>query len=256
MKDWEKALQKFIKPWKARKEVEGIIVTGSRVAGTATKNSDIDIHIILSDKTKWRERGNKRVDGFLMEYFANPTKTIEQYFKNDIERQKKVTARMFALGIILFDKRGEMAKLQNKAQKELKRTFPKRDKEWIETQKYLLWDSLDGLLDLYEENSPGFYYQYRMHINKLLEVYSIYKRAEFLTSIKTYKYFTDPSFAKKYKIASFPDKVFSKYIISCLEAPNGKEKIKRAKKITQYVHNKMGGFNIDGWKLKTPAIGS
>ena len=66
--NWEKAVDKFIKKWKSKKEVIGALVCGSYVTGNPTKHSDIDIHIILDNKCNWRMRGDEYVDGFLMEY--------------------------------------------------------------------------------------------------------------------------------------------------------------------------------------------
>jgi len=89
---------------KDKKEVVGAIVCGSYVTGHSTKHSDIDLHIILKKGTKRRERGNKIVDGILIEYFANPVSSLTQYFKNDFSANKKINSHMLASGKILFDK--------------------------------------------------------------------------------------------------------------------------------------------------------
>jgi predicted nucleotidyltransferase len=62
---WEHALDRFLLGWKVRAYVKGAVVCGSRVAGTATKFSDIDVHIVMDDRVRWRERGLKIVDGYL-----------------------------------------------------------------------------------------------------------------------------------------------------------------------------------------------
>ena len=79
MQGWEIALQKFLKKWDNRKNVIGALVCGSYVTGNPSKHSDIDVHIILDSKTSWRERGNEIIDGFLIEYFANPIKNHYKY---------------------------------------------------------------------------------------------------------------------------------------------------------------------------------
>ena len=71
MEKWELALKKFLKNWENKKEVVGAIVCGSYITGNPSNHSDIDIHLLLSSKTKWRERGNVIIDGILIEYFAN-----------------------------------------------------------------------------------------------------------------------------------------------------------------------------------------
>ncbi len=62
------------------------MLSGSRVTSFASKYSDIDVYIILSDDVEWRERGNKMIDGCLIEYFANPIKQIKSYFKEEFEK--------------------------------------------------------------------------------------------------------------------------------------------------------------------------
>ncbi len=61
----------------------GILVCGSYITGNPSTHSDLDVHIILNENVNYRERGNKIVDGLLIEYFANPAKQIREYFKDD-----------------------------------------------------------------------------------------------------------------------------------------------------------------------------
>ncbi|MDP2861070.1 MAG: nucleotidyltransferase domain-containing protein, partial [bacterium] len=72
MNDWNSAVKKFLEHWANKKEFEGAVLSGSYAVETQSKNSDIDVMIVLSDKTKWWQRGNQVVDGFLIEYIADP----------------------------------------------------------------------------------------------------------------------------------------------------------------------------------------
>ena len=92
------ALEKFLSDWKDKDKIIGVLVCGSFVTGGASKHSDIDVQIILDNEVTWRERGNKIVDGFLIEYFANPLYRYEGYFEEDYSRNRTVTAHMFATG--------------------------------------------------------------------------------------------------------------------------------------------------------------
>ena len=82
MNDWEKALEKFLDKYKNEDYFLGAILTGSYVIGNNDENSDIDIYIVTKDTTTWRERGNKLIDDFLIEYFINPKKKVLSYFEN------------------------------------------------------------------------------------------------------------------------------------------------------------------------------
>jgi predicted nucleotidyltransferase len=113
--NWQQALEIFLDKWRDLDYVEGVLVTGSQVVGTATQNSDVDVHIILSPNIDWRERGNELVNDTLIEYFANPVFFFQQYLDEDYANNSKQNARMFVIGKILFDKNGEVAKLVSQA---------------------------------------------------------------------------------------------------------------------------------------------
>ncbi len=92
MKKWEKALNKFLEGWKNKKAVVGAIVCGIYVAGSPSKHSDVDVHIVLDSSISWRERGDKMVDGFLIEYFADPLQKYYEYLQDDYKRRRRVKA--------------------------------------------------------------------------------------------------------------------------------------------------------------------
>lgn len=54
MKNWERALSKFLIEWEKKKEVIGVMICGSFVTGNPSQHSDIDVHILLSDNVNWR----------------------------------------------------------------------------------------------------------------------------------------------------------------------------------------------------------
>lgn len=249
MKDWEKALDKFISDWKDRPEVLGAILTGSYAVGNETNFSDIDVHIVLSDEVDWRERGNKVVDGFLIEYFANPIRQLKKYQEEDFKENSRTDARMYSIGKILFDKDGTVKRLQEEAKEQMKKPFEKKSDTSNEIAKYFLWDQLDNLAELNDQQSPNFSYAYFKCLSKIFDSYANFLQVEMAAPAKVYKYFTDERFRERYQIDKFPDDNFVQKAVNCLENTS----FDNAKDLTDYVFEKMGGFNIDGWKIKAPA---
>lgn len=225
-------------------------MTGSYVHGTQTPRSDIDFHIVLSDDIDWRERGNKIVDGILMEYFANPLRQIYRYFEADYKSHSKIDARMFSVGKILYDKDGVMLELKKFGQKELKRKYQKPDKARIEIIKYGLWDRLDNLADVYFDKRISFDFLYNLLLLSTLQQYAEFLQADVVKG-KVDKFLTSDSFRQRYLIEKFPDDRFAKLFIGCLQAKTNKNKYESAQKIINHVLNKMGGFEVDGWRLRT-----
>ena len=112
MDKWTLALETFLKDWKDRGDVVGALVCGSYASGYPSKRSDIDIHIILADHVEGRERGNRVVSGFLIEYFANPPAQIRKYYQEDFNRRRTMSMLQFKTGRIVFNYTGIIKKLE------------------------------------------------------------------------------------------------------------------------------------------------
>jgi len=136
MEEWQIALGEFLKDWKNRNDVVGALVCGSYVTGNPSKRSDIDIHIILTDDVDWRERGNKIINGFLIEYFANPPKQIQKYFQEDFQNHRTMSMIQFITGEILFDNTGIISEIRIEAEKWLNKKYDELNKTALEIKKY------------------------------------------------------------------------------------------------------------------------
>jgi predicted nucleotidyltransferase len=178
MEKWETALQKFIKKWENRKEVTGAIVCGSYVTGNPGSHSDIDVHIILDSGTSWRERGNEIIDGFLIEYFANPARQHDLYAEEDYKSGKRINAHMFCTGRVLFDKTGELKKLVEDSGNYLEKEFPGLSDIEIESAKYHIWDACDNLEEIFESGSEDFFFIFYNDLKDLFETYAKFLQYE------------------------------------------------------------------------------
>ncbi|HLC70226.1 MAG TPA: nucleotidyltransferase domain-containing protein [Patescibacteria group bacterium] len=249
MEPWLKTINKFLKNWEDKDYFEGAIVCGSAVNGTATKNSDIDLHIILSDKIKWRERGNTIVDGILIEYFANPIKQHEKYYSVQAKEGRRANARMIATGKVISDRSGHVAKMQMRARTIMQQKFKAVGGIDLENLKYFLWDDLDNLKGLYLEKSPNFTFFYYLVLGNIIKSYAKFLGLELPPLSKIFRYLNDQKFPKKYSIQPLKDKQFIKLVDSCLLGSG----LVTIEKLAAYVLNKMGGFIINGWKIRTKA---
>lgn len=249
----EIALEKFLVKRKNKKEVIWAIVCGSYITGNPSKHSDIDIHILLDSKTTWRERGNEIIDGILIEYFANPTKRHHQYLEEDLKSRGRMNAHMFCTGKILFDKKWELKELIKYSRKYLKKKNPKPNKIQIEIAKYHIWDMCDNLEEVFESKSDEFYFVFYNFLNDLFETYAKFLQFDSIPVHKLRRFLVNEKDKKKYHVSNFPDEEFTKMIVSVINLKDKSKMMKEYKNLTNHVLEKMGGFNIDGWKLKSPA---
>jgi predicted nucleotidyltransferase len=250
--EWKKALSKFIAPWKKRNDVVGALVCGSYVTGNPSRHSDIDVQILLDGKVKWRERGNKIVDGFLIEYFANPLPQNFKYFERDYLRDRdRTNAHMFLTGEVLFDKNGDMETLVQAAGKWEKKKFSKLDNGGVERAKYSVWDNRDNLEEVFERGSDDFYLVYYDYLRNLLEIYAQFLTYPRIKTRKALKFLSSTKERAKYRLEDFPDKRFVALFMKAVVLKDRKKMMNEYRSVAEHVLKEMGGFEIDGWKLRS-----
>jgi len=93
--------------------VLGCFFYGSFLTGYNNKNSDIDLHIIFDNSDPLHLiRGNKYVDGIRIEYFEKPINDLYLSVDNDFNRQNNALLSIIGTSKIIFDKTGDLKKLQ------------------------------------------------------------------------------------------------------------------------------------------------
>jgi len=68
-----------------------------------------------------------------------------------------------------------------------------------------------------------------------------------------HSYLIDPAYIKKYLINVFPDSIFKEMFLKALETDK-QRMMEVYEKLVNRVMNRMGDFDIDGWKIKSPVI--
>lgn len=149
-KSIRRIVEEFIEPYKRKKNVVGIVLSGSYAYGEPKKNSDIDIHIILEDSS-YRMRSNTWRGGYEIEYFINPINQIEQYFKDEVEN--KSTSEMLSYGEILYEKDSRLRELITKAKKNLNKKVPKLRKKDVNEFRYSLDDIQKDIDDVQKDKA-------------------------------------------------------------------------------------------------------
>jgi len=251
--NWETALETFLARWRDGLEVTGALVCGSYVTGDPSPRSDIDVHILLKPSVKWRERGNDIVDGFLIEYFSNPPHRIREYFREDYGDNDHACATQFVTGRILFDRGGVIAKLKKEARRWIEKPLKKPTRVQILMGGYGLWDNLDNFRDAVEGGEPDLAWQYVHSLTAILRTYTRFSGDCFLRFDKAYAGLSGDSLTKKYAQRPFSDTMFARRFAAAMLETEPAKMLPTLEALTRYVHRKMGGFEIDGFRLRSPA---
>jgi hypothetical protein len=250
MQQWELALTEFLKDWKVRNEVIGAMVCGSYITGSASRRSDIDVHIILSDDVEWRERGNKVYNGYLIEYFANPPKQIRGYFHEDFHGHTTMSMVQFITGRTLFDKNGIINELKVEAAEWINKKQDALNDTLVEVKKYAIWDDLDNLKDCFEQRRADFNFTYHNSLFRLFTAYCTLLNLETIPYYQINSYLSESTYLDKYLKNSLPDEKFKQIFTNALQEVDSKKMMECFEQLSQHVLNEMGGFEIDGWKLR------
>lgn len=251
MDDWRQTALRFLEQWISQDFVDAVILTGSMVTKYHDSHSDIDIHIVLTERTGWRERGNLIMDGHVIEYFANPARVIRKYMEEDYRQNKRTDARMFSMGESVFDRNNVISALKKEALQMMKKPFPMREKAWIESAKYQIWDLHDNLASLYDSEDLGFDAYYYTFLSKTYESYCVWSGEEIIPLNKLTRYVSNPDYRRAYLFDAPKDIQFYAKLLECLKAADRKVKFNQATLLSNYVLNKMEGFEIDGWHLRS-----
>lgn len=251
--NWKPKLDQFIENFEHKSDIVGILVCGSFITGNPSSHSDLDVHIILDESVDYRERGNQIIDGLLIEYFANPPRQIRSYFKEDYEAISLMSQTQFATGEIVLDKIGIVAQLKQEAIAMMDAGFVDIHPASHALIKYGIWDMLDDLQDLYENERPEFDFIYYSSLDQLISIYmqqikQPYNKKAILGHI------TSDIVRKKYLLNELPDEDVNALIKSCITAEARKDRISSYERLTKKILKLMGGFEIDGFKFKSRVV--
>ena len=236
---FQQALQKFVDKHKKNKNVIGIFLTGSFIHSKPDKNSDLDVYI-LTNKSKFRERGNTWINEVEIEYFINPIKQVESYFEEEKAEGAPHTAHMFANSKILYSKGNELKRLIQKAIKIMK--IPRKPMSRISRKlsKYQIDDLEKDLEEVYiKKDEFSFSHIAIAILNETLEVFLKIKRLNIEKSKRLENYLKqkDTKFAELYTNALL-EKDFNKKYTKLIE-------------LIRYIEILLEGKRAKEWELKS-----
>ena len=208
---WKLALKKFIEPYLKDEEVEAILLVGSYAVNNQNQFSDIDVYIILNDNAEYRERGNKKIDDYLIEYFINPVHLVREYLQNDKRGHGGSMANMLLKGKIIIDRHNIIPDLQKEAQI-AKKIKPAKDP----MKYYACWHAFDEYLAAAYHNEL----QYYLCLKYLVGCYLANNGYCILPEQKIEKFFKDDKYRANYDIGDFPNNEFNHLVIKCFDYPN------------------------------------
>jgi len=251
MEKWELAAREFIDLCDFKADIETVFLTGSRATGNADGFSDIDLLIVLNDTVDWRQRGNKRVDGYLVEYFANPMRQIKRYIDAGYDNVRLTDINMILGGNVIYGGCSTANELIEYCRQKLMAPFPNMDEFKIKTGLYILWNNFDELSRACAYHAPDFTMHFYKFTQYAFELYSRYTRSPVPSYHNLHRWLTDDDYFNNYGLAAHNDPEFIKIIKIVFDCLDTKSMHDLSKTVYTYVANKMGGFDIDNFVLRS-----
>jgi len=252
MRRWEQVAKEFIDTCSFKDDIEAAFLTGSHAFGNADEFSDIDIYIILGDHVDWRERGNRRIGGLLVEYFANPMRQIRKYIDGGYPELNLTEINMILGGIVICNKNSAAEAAVAFCKQKMLSEFPKMSDFGIKTGLYAMWNNLDELQRVFANSSLDFSMLFYAFVRQAFELYSRYICSPVPNYHKTHQWLTDKAFRERYGLPAYNDPVFLDVMKQIFDNVDAKVNLALAQGIYSYIADKMGGINIDDFALRSP----
>ena len=247
MEKIEKIIDTFLEPYKTDADIQAAMLYGSYAQGNQNKYSDIDIFIVSSDNLNWREQGSKIISNYTFEYFINPSKIIIR----EIEEYNLIWIISIILnGKEIFDKTGILKQLKEKAQINLKKPTNPVNSFEIEMIKYSTFHNYDQLKRAFEYNMDEFMYLYYILLDHIIYSYGKINGIHLPPKTKIYQYIMDENYYLCKELMKINDYEFLNKLKVCMKKSDYDLMYKNITELYGYFLSSIGGFNIDGWKIR------
>ena len=231
--------------------VLGCFFYGSYLTGYNTKNSDIDLHIIFDNSDpKHLIRGNYHNNGVRIEYFEKPIHDIYLSINNDFNHQNNAMLSIIGTSKIIFDKTGDLKKLQNYALNKFSTPLPKLELEDAREYVSILNNRMEKLQKAAEESSPYFNHLYHLTIEKIRKFYHRLNGFPEVQTSKVFRVYTDEEYRKSFYKEKIPEPQFVDMYLNaiCDDSQDKYKKMQNAKNIFDYAKRDVA-LNEDNYRI-------
>lgn len=219
MKNFEDIIEKFINEmkYKENKHFLGVYFYGSCLSGFNNENSDIDLHIVFDGFDKGHiYRGVQYIDNYKIEYFEKTIDDLYLSIDNDIQDRNIAWKNMLAESKIIYDKNGELKKLQEYAKNKYENGLPKLDNQDAMEQIAIINNRMEKLKVLLKENCESFYHLYHITIEKVRRFYHSLNGYPKINTTKIYKVYKNDGYRKSYYQGEFVNEEFKNMYYSLI----------------------------------------
>ena len=231
--------------------VLGCFFYGSFLTGFNNTNSDIDLHIIFDNTDpKHLIRGNDSINGLRIEYFEKPINDIYLSVDNDFNNQNNAMLSIIGTSSIIFDKTGDLHKLQQYALEKFSNPLPPLEVEDAREYVSILNNRMEKLENAANNNDPYFYHLYHLTIEKIRKFYHKLNGMPEVQTSKVFKVYTDEEYRKSFYKDNIPEEEFvAMYLDATTDTSTDMQsKLNKVKELFNYAKRNVS-LNSDRYRI-------
>ena len=153
-------------------------------------------------------RGTKYIDGIRIEYFEKPISDLYLSIDNDYLNQNNALLSIIGTSRIIFDKNGELKKLQEYALNKFSKPLPALEKEDAREYVSILNNRMEKLNKAFEDDNPYFFHLYHLTLEKIRKFYHRLNGLPEVQTSKVFRVYTDENYRKSFYKENIPEPEF------------------------------------------------
>ena len=221
---------RFIKGYKAIEALskhpryQAAFIFGSVAEGTSNDKSDLDVKVIVDEDNLCENINHPTFDGYKLDITFRSFKQIKQFTEDEIHKAEREPN--LVRGVIVFDKTGDLSKLQKTVRNTKPQQYTEKDYQFVQFMLYHANNKVERFID---DDPTASLYSMHANIGEVLKIHFKLNgkwwvsSKNVLNSLETW------------------DKELAQLVKSFISTADIKEKYSHWSAITDHVTAKMGG---------------
>ena len=216
--------------------VLGCFFYGSYLTGFNCNYSDIDLHIVFDDSEPDRlVRGNKYLNGIRIEYFEKPIGDLYLSVETEYNNQNNALMSILGTSRIIFDKKGDLSKLQQFVCSKFSNPLPKLGEEEAKEYVSILANRMEKLENACINDTPYFHHLYHLTIEKIRVFYHKLNGMPEVQTSKVYRVYTEEDYRNSFFKSNIPEEEFIEMYLDAI-SDESLDKVKKLEKVQALFH--------------------
>lgn len=145
---------------------QAAFIFGSVAEGSSTDKSDLDVKVIVDTDSPCENINHPTFDDYKLDITFRSFKQIKKFTKDEINKGEREPN--LVQGVILFDKTGELTKLQNKVRNTKPKRYTEKDFQFVQ---FMLYHANNKVERVLKDDPASSLYSMHANIGEVLKIH-------------------------------------------------------------------------------------